>query len=149
MIAPLLRVLDGPFGPTPHAAVPSIGLLALRVGSGLSMLLLHGLDKAQGFASMKDSFPDPLGIGSSPSLGLAVFAEVLCSALLVLGFFTRFAAVGLAITMGVALFLVHANDAWSAKELALVYLLIYTALIFVGPGRFSMDSAILAHGPRR
>ncbi len=52
-------------------------------------------------------FPDPLHIGSHLSLGLTAFAEVVCAALLIIGFCTRFAALALSIALGVAFFLHH------------------------------------------
>ena len=84
-----------------------LALLVLRVWLGLSMLVLHGWDKLTKFESMAGSFPDYFGIGSQASLALAVFAELVCAALLVVGLFTRFAALSLAITMAVAFFLAH------------------------------------------
>src|SRR4051794_12234534 len=100
------------------------GLLVLRLWLGLSLLLLHGLSKLTGFSQMAGKFPDPLGIGSPASLSLAVFAEVVCSCLVALGLFTRFAAAVLAINMATAFLLVHklALSGPGSGELAFVYL---------------------------
>lgn len=118
-----------------------LGLLALRAWLGLTMLLNHGWAKLMGFQAKAGAFPDPLGIGSTASLGLAVFAEVACAALLVLGLFTRFAALALSINMIVAFFLVH-NGALSGErsgELAFIYLAGFVALFLSGGGRLSLD----------
>ncbi|HPA18189.1 MAG TPA: DoxX family protein [Verrucomicrobiae bacterium] len=118
-----------------------VGLLALRAWLGLTLLLNHGWDKLVHFQTKAGSFPDPLGIGSQFSLGLAVYAEVACAALLVLGLFTRFAALCLSIQMTVAFFLVH-NAALSGQhtgELAFVYLAGFVALFLSGAGRLSFD----------
>jgi putative oxidoreductase len=120
-----------------------IGLLILRVFPALMMLLSHGLPKIENFSTLKDSFPDPLGLGSSLSLGLTIFAEVVCAALLVLGVFTRFMAVPLLVTMIVAAFIVHSADPWSKKEFALLFAIPCLSLIFTGPGRFSLDRLFL------
>ena len=56
----------------------SLFLLALRILFGV-LLLSHGIQKWTNFSAMSESFPDPLGVGSTLSLGLAVFAEVFCS----------------------------------------------------------------------
>lgn len=117
-----------------------VGLLVLRVYAGSSMLLMHGWGKLLSFPQKSATFPDPLGIGSSPaSMGLAVFAEVLCAALIIAGAFTRLAAVPLAATMIVAGFVVHAADPWVKKELAFTYLAIFLCLIGTGPGALSVD----------
>ncbi len=42
----------------------------------------------------------------------------------------------------VAFFMVHAGDPFGKKELAFVYLVIFTALALTGPGRFSLDGLI-------
>lgn len=120
-----------------------IGLLILRVFPALMMLLAHGLPKIEKFSVMKDSFPDPLGLGSSLSLGLTIFAEVVCAGLLVLGVFTRYVAVPLLITMIVAAFIVHSADPWNKKEFALLFAIPCLSLIFTGPGRFSLDRLFL------
>lgn len=117
------------------------GLLVLRAWLGLTMLLNHGWAKLVGFQAKSGSFPDPLGIGSAPSLGLAVFAEVVCASLLVVGLFTRFAAFNLAVTMAVAFALVHdgALSGANSGELAFVYMGGFVALFLAGGGKLSLD----------
>src|SRR5439155_18783955 len=83
------------------------GLLVLRLWLGLSLLILHGSAKLSHFGAMSEKFADPFGIGKTGSLGLAVFGEVVGSALLVLGLFSRFAALSCAIVMAVAFLFVH------------------------------------------
>lgn len=120
------------------------GLLALRLWLGLSLLLLHGWSKLTGFSQMADKFPDPLGLGSAGSLVLAIFAEVLCALLLVLGLCTRAAAAVLAINMATAFFLVHkaALSGEHSGELAFIYLAGWVTLLVVGAGRFSLDARL-------
>ncbi|WP_395751238.1 DoxX family protein [Prosthecobacter sp.] len=125
---------------------PDYGLLILRVTLGFSMLLLHGRVKILGFSSMAEKFPGLPFLPGNVNLSLAIFAEVVCSALLIAGLFTRFAALMLAITMGVAFFFVHrsalvdvAASNIKSGELAMVYLVAYVTLLFTGPGKFSVD----------
>ena len=40
------------------------------------LLFSHGIAKWSNFDTMSTMFPDPLGIGSSASLSLAIFGEV-------------------------------------------------------------------------
>ena len=121
------------------------GLLVLRLWLGFSMFWLHGRGKLMNFGATAQKFPDPLGIGGQTSLGLAVFGEVVCALLLVLGLFTRFAALSLVITMSVAFFLVmKANLAPGGPngELAFIYLAGYVVLLITGAGRFSLDAML-------
>ena len=115
------------------------GLAILRVGGGLLMLMGHGMPKLMDFSAKRAGFGDPLGIGSTPSLILAIFAEVVCAALLVAGLYSRLAAIPLALTMLVAGVIHHSGDDFAQKEKALVYLVIFLALACTGPGRFSID----------
>lgn len=120
-----------------------LAALLLRVtGAGL-MMMQHGypkLMKLGGNGSIK--FSDPLGIGEFNSLLLAIFSEFICSALLILGLFTRLAVIPLIITMLVIIFVVHAGDPVEDIELPAVYAAIFVALLFSGPGKWSVDALI-------
>lgn len=121
-----------------------LGLLALRLWLGATMLWNHGLMKLNSFETTAAKFPALFGLSGKVNLGLAVFAEVGCSALLILGLFTRFAALSLAITMGVAFFMVHkASLAMGpgSGELAFIYLSGYVALLLAGGGRYGIDKS--------
>ncbi|PIP96342.1 MAG: transmembrane DoxX protein [Bdellovibrio sp. CG12_big_fil_rev_8_21_14_0_65_39_13] len=120
----------------------NLGLLLLRLVSGLTMLMSHGWPKLMDFTVKKDVFPDPLGISSPVSLALAVFAEVVCSLLLAAGFFTRWVAIPLVITMAVAFFIVHSADPFGNKELAWVYIAMFGTLALTGPGGWSVDALL-------
>lgn len=116
------------------------GLFLLRMGIGV-MMLIHGVNKVQMlYRGEYTTFADPLGIGVMASLILCVFAEVVCSVLLMLGFLTRLATVVLILNMSVALFIVLGLSVWGAQELAAVYLLIYLVLLYTGPGNISLDA---------
>ncbi len=117
------------------------GLLILRLVAGGAMLT-HGYPKLQKLLAGNFQFGDPLGIGPEASLILAVFAEFLCSILVMIGLTTRLALIPLIITMAVAFFIVHAADPLKTKELSLVFLGIFVALFFTGPGRASFDKVL-------
>ncbi len=118
------------------------GLLVLRLWFGLSVLFLHGWSKVTGFSDMSGQFMDPIGIGSGPSLVLAILAEVICAILIVIGLFTRLAALLIAISMTVAFTMVHgcALSGPGSGELAFLFLGAAVAILLAGPGRFSLDA---------
>lgn len=118
-------------------------LLLLRLTFGL-MMMVHGWQKLSKFSQLSEVFPDPFGMGSTLSLAAAIFAELGCSALLILGLGTRLALVPLIITMLVAIFVAHGADPWQKKELAVAYLAVYATLMVAGPGRYSADHAIVS-----
>ena len=118
------------------------GLLILRVTLGLMMCAGHGWGKLTGFTVIVEKFPDPLGVGQPFSLALAVFAEFFCALAVTLGIATRLATIPIVCTMLVAFFVVHGGDPWQRKELAALYLVSFLALMFTGPGAFSLDAMI-------
>jgi putative oxidoreductase len=128
--------------PGVHSGATSLGLLLLRLGVGSLMLVLHGWPKFQAFSEKAASFDDPLGVGSKVAFTLVVFAELACAGLVALGLATRLAAIPLAVTMGVAALVVHADDPLARKELALLYLAPCLTLVLAGAGRFSADGLI-------
>lgn len=120
----------------------STALLILRVVIGI-LMLMHGWGKMETlFSGEPIQFADPIGIGANFSLALAVFAEVLCSILLILGLVTRFAAIPLLITMLVAVLVVHVADPFARQELPLLYASIYLVILITGAGKFSIDNMI-------
>jgi putative oxidoreductase len=130
-------------------ASADLGLLVLRLGAGLMMSFAHGWGKLTDFGALLERFADPIGLGVRLSATLTVFAEFLCAIAVVLGFLTRLAAVPLAFAMFVAAFVVHADDPWSKKELALLYFVPFLALIIAGGGRYSLDALLFRRRGRR
>jgi putative oxidoreductase len=115
-----------------------IGLAFLRIVPSI-MLITHGLPKFQKLISGNFEFGDPIGIGATPSLFLAVIGEFICPILIIIGFKTRWMAVPPAITMAVAGFIVHSADPFGTKEKAFLFLTFFIAIMLLGPGKFSID----------
>lgn len=124
------------------------GLLLLRLWFGGALLLLHGWMKVTNFSAMTGQFLDPFGIGKTPSLALATFAEFICAGLVVLGLFTRVAALLAAITMATAFWFAHGAKLTgpTSGELAFLYLGVFLVLFSTGAGRFSLDAKLGAKG---
>lgn len=119
----------------------SLLLLAFRILFGV-LLMSHGIQKLMNFDSLSAIFPDPLGVGSHISLTLAIFGELICSIGFILGAFYRLAMIPMIFTMCMAFFVFHANDTFSIKELAFVYLGTFVILYIAGPGKYSLDYLI-------
>lgn len=119
-----------------------ISLLILRVFAAGFMLYGHGWGKMVNVVTANFRFGDPIGLGPEISLILAAFAEGICSILIILGFYTRLSALILMINMSVAVFFFHlpAGDPFGRMELALLYLVIFTTIFLMGPGKIAIDS---------
>lgn len=123
--------------------VGSIGLLILRLAFGGMLLYGHGLDKVQNYNERQAEFKDPLELIPEPYALIAVIAaELVCTGLVAVGFLTRLAAIPVVFAMGVAAFKFHLHDSFAIRELSLTYLAAFAALIFTGPGIFSVDAIL-------
>jgi putative oxidoreductase len=131
----LLKVNEAPVS-------TDVALLLMRVGFG-ALMLTHGIPKlGMLFSGEPIQFLPLFGLSAGVSLALATAAEFGGSILLILGLGTRLAAIPMAFTMFIAVFVVHINDPLAVKELALLYLVAFVALLFAGSGRFSFDRFI-------
>jgi putative oxidoreductase len=118
------------------------GLLVVRVGFGLMLALSHGLGKVSALGKFVDGvanrgMPLPWVLGPAAAL-----AEFVGGILIAIGLLTRPAAFFALVTMLVAAFHVHGADPFSKKELALTYAMACGAILFAGPGRYSLDAMI-------
>lgn len=114
-------------------------ILILRL-SIAALMLTHGLPKlSKLLAGGEIQFADPIGLGSTLSLVLVVFSEVLCSTFIAIGYKTKLATLPLIFTMLVAAFIIHINDGIYKQEKAILYILVYLSFLITGSGRFSID----------
>ena len=87
----------------PDGTATSAMLLIARIVFGI-LLMNHGIQKWSNFQELSTAFPDPIGLGSSISLSLAIFGELVCSMGFIFGFLYRLAMIPMIFTMIVAFF---------------------------------------------
>lgn len=125
------------------------GLLALRLGIGLSTLLFHGWGKLTGGRETWGKVGGAMGnfgIDFAPEFWgfMAALAESACAALLVVGILTRPASALLGMTMIVAAMSHLQREpgtpgaGWSGASHALEILAACICLFLAGPGRFAL-----------
>lgn len=124
------------------------GLLVLRVVVGL-VFFIHGWQKLFQFGfGGTAGFLDGLGIPLPMVLGVVLtLAEFLGGLAMILGLYTRWVAIPLAIDNIVALFVFHLPNGFFAAnqgiEFVLTLLAANVAFILIGSGAFSVDAWLL------
>lgn len=116
-------------------------ILLLRLSFGF-LMMNHGYDKLIHFGTNHNNFINFLGMGSPISLALVIFAEFFCSLFLILGLFTRLTTIPLILVMCVALFKSHHGNVFGKGEMDALYLAGFIVLLFLGPGKVSVDSLV-------
>ena len=126
------------------------GILIIRLIIGF-LMAFYGYEKlihfnemaASDFWMKQVSF---LGMPSKIALGLTVFAELICSFLLILGLFTRISLFFLLFCMAWIFLVVFpfsildkGDNGYKFND-AFVYFMIYLGLFFTGAGRYSLDA---------
>lgn len=124
------------------SAAFNIAMLLLRVSFGAVLMVKHGFAKVMNFATLQHTFYNFLGFGPKFSLIIILIAEIFCSLMIILGLFTRWACIPIIIAMLVVIFGNDAGKDLLDSELALFYLTAFTAILFCGPGRISVDGMI-------
>jgi putative oxidoreductase len=124
--------------------VPDVAKLVLRLTVGL-LILLHGIGKIQSGPGFILDILEKAGLPGP--FGYAVYVgEVVAPILVIVGFWTRVAAVVIVINMIVAVLLVHTGEllqlspeggGW-ALELQGLYLAVSIAIALLGAGRYSV-----------
>jgi len=128
----------------------SAGLLIVRLLFGVG-ILLHGIPK----------LGDPAGVATAVGLPgifgyVAVFAEIVGGAFIIIGALTPIMAGLAAGTMlGAIKYHMAQGDPFIASggggswELAALYFAVFVLLVLTGPGRYSLDAALLQRFMRR
>ncbi|MGB8297414.1 MAG: DoxX family membrane protein [Polyangia bacterium] len=120
----------------------NLGLLLLRLGVGVNMTVLHGVDRVRNYSQLANSIPDPLGMGRRHSLMLVVAAEFVGGILVTLGLAGRLAALALAFSLSLTLFSGEAGLPWRQREATVLYLTASLAILLLGCGRWALDAVV-------
>jgi putative oxidoreductase len=125
------------------------GLLVLRVFTALSLFIKHGIEKVFTFQQMSGHFSDPWHIGSVPTLVIAMIADGIFSVFIMLGLATRYCCIYVWSVIFVAWSFRHEfsylgkGTVGDHGELIILYLIAFTAIFLMGPGRYSLDALLM------
>lgn len=130
-----LGKLAGPF-------TPDIGLLFARIAGSLLLLHVHGLPKILHYQNELAHIDDPLRMGHTLTLWCALFAEVLCPVLIVLGLLTRLAALPVVFLLAVSMVLVHPEWSIAEGQFGWLLVIVFGTIALSGAGRYSVDAKL-------
>lgn len=141
-----MRFVDVLTGSEINPKLTDIGLLILRVFSGLALALAHGWGKippSPGFVGMIGGMGMP-----APELfaWLAAIAEFGGGLLLAAGLLTRPASLLVVGHFVLVVLLAHAGDPFGDRELPLFFLATGLLFLLSGAGRYSVDAALRGRG---
>jgi putative oxidoreductase len=119
----------------------NFAVLIFRLSIGI-LMMHHGYYKLIHFGTLHNTFGDVTGMGSTASLCFYIFAEFFCALFLILGLFTRFSLLPLIICATISLITLNHKDIFGSAEKDMLYLASYLIIIFIGPGKVSVDGMI-------
>ena len=126
----------------------NVGLLILRIAIG-TMLIHHGYEKTADINNFADAFVRPIGI-PFPILAsyIAAYSEIYGSWLVIVGLFTRFAALSIVGTIGVAIYhaIVTAGFNIYLLELLILYMGGALCILLLGGGDLAIDRFLKKFG---
>ena len=132
-----------------NAKTTDVALLITRLLVGITLFLASGAPKLAQIPSILSPSADLAGLGglAVPALIVSTFALGICTLLVVVGLATRYAALLITLSLaGTGLLIDHAlrlnyldPGHNSHPEVVWLYFTIALALVFTGPGRYSVD----------
>ncbi|MGF1685885.1 DoxX family protein [Photobacterium japonica] len=129
-------------GPTRYPYLNDGLLLLVRLTIG-SAMLYHAITKILQFSALAPSFMDPFALGSTASLVIAITIQSITGLALVLGFFTRPAALLLCGAMGFAAYTLGTQGSLLNGEPAALYSVFAFSLLIQGGGRISLEHVLV------
>ena len=131
-----------------------LGLLIIRLIIGV-LMAFYGFEKLSHFNEMASSGfwmknVNFLGMSGKIPLALTIFAELICSILLIIGFLSRIALITLLFCMGYIFLIIFPLSILDKGENgyqfndAFVYFIVYLGLFFTGVGKYSLDAKLFS-----
>jgi putative oxidoreductase len=111
----------------------------MRVTVCALLFWTNGLPKIAHYAEEKALIADPFRLGRKLTLWLAISAEVICPVAIALGLFTRLACLPIIALLCIAMLVVHRDWGLERGQFGWLYLIVFSSLLIMGPGRYSLD----------
>ncbi|WP_343609320.1 DoxX family protein [Chryseobacterium oranimense] len=117
-----------------------IALFVFRILLSVELITAHGLKKLGVGVTEAEKVPNPLHLPEAFNSLFADAANLVFPVFVIFGFFTRIAVLPILAVTLTGYFILHWNDALLIKDTPFMYSLCYLFLLFVGPGKYSVDN---------
>ena len=123
--------------------IQDLTLLAFRVLLSGELIYAHGLKKLGVGVSEAEVVPNPLNLPEAFNSLFADAANLFFPVFVILGLATRIAILPILAVTLTGYFVLHFHDAPLIKDTPFMYSLSFLVLLFLGPGKYSLDYFIL------
>lgn len=132
----LIQILTKPLPEDNGLHLP---LLFFRILLSVELIYAHGLKKIGIGVAEAEQVPNPLHLPEMINNVFAISANIFFPILVMLGFFTRLSVLPILAVTLTGYFVLHFHDAPLMKDAPFMYSLSYLLILFLGPGRYSLD----------
>lgn len=122
-----------------HSTTANFGILFFRVAVATELIVVHGLKKIGIGVAVPEDIPNPFGFPSILNDFLAIAANVYLPVFVVLGLFTRLAAIPALIVTATGYFIMHGTDSLIERDIPFMYSIAMLTIAMVGGGKYSVD----------
>ncbi|WP_282628113.1 DoxX family protein [Empedobacter sedimenti] len=119
--------------------IQNLTLLAFRVLLSAELIYAHGLKKLGVGVSEAEVVPNPLNLPEAFNSLFADAANLFFPVFVILGLATRIAILPILAVTLTGYFVLHFHDAPLVKDTPFMYSLSFLMLLFLGPGKYSLD----------
>jgi putative oxidoreductase len=115
-------------------------MLLFRVTASVQLKVVHGLKKIGFGTGIIESVPNPFKLPNDINYGFAVASNIIFPLFIILGWYTRLAAIPVLVVTFSGYFVVHWNDSLLESDIPFMYSITFLLIALLNPGKYSLDS---------
>lgn len=117
----------------------NFAILFFRVAVATELIVVHGLKKIGIGVAVAEVIPNPLGFPEDFNNFVAIAANVYLPVLVVLGLFTRLAALPALAVTATGYFIMHGHDSLIERDIPFMFSVALLTIVMLGGGKYSID----------
>jgi len=134
----IIQILQSDLG-TP---LYNFAILFFRVAVATELIVVHGLKKLGIGVAVAEVIPNPLGFPEAFNSAFAIAANVYLPVFVVLGLFTRAAALPALAVTATGYFVMHGSDSLIERDIPFMFSVSMLLIALLGGGKYSLDNYI-------